>query len=283
MKTRRLRAAIAAIAAVLFLGAVPLRAEEAAAPADAPAAGNASSAVETNPLIEASAVEPVKRMVETLTKAERMSFVTEESHDAIQADGEALEFGRVSKTTIRRPNKVAGETWDRGGRNRRFYYDGSSVVVYDATRKVYATTPRSGDIDSLLDFLRDQVGFKILLGDLFATDLRQILIDTVVAARLVDEQSVGGFECDHVALRFREGVDAQIWIRTGEVALPQRIVLNFFTAEGRPQFRADFRDWDLAPRAPDSAFSFRPPKGARMVPFAVSRSAPAAGAEEAAQ
>lgn len=284
MKTGSLRAGALAIAAALLVSSVPALAQttDAPAPPPPPDANAAPAPGDADPDIEPEAVAAVKRLVTTLTSAQKMSFTADESYDAIQDDGEAIEFGRVTTTTIVRPNKVASDVVERRGRHLRLFWDGTTVVVYDETRQAFATTPRSGDLDSLLDFLRDRVGFKIPLGDLFATDLGKLLVDNVVAARLVDQQTVGGALTDHVALRFREGVDVQIWIRTKD-SLPQRIVINYFTAEGRPQFRADFRDWDLTPRAPASMFTFRPAKGVRMIPFAVSRRPRGASAEEAAQ
>lgn len=277
MTSRRSFSTSCAVAAGILLAAAPLHAEE----ADAPAADVAPPAAgEADPLIEAPAVEALRRMVETLTKAERMSFETDEEYDAIQDDGEALEFGRSTKTTIRRPDRVSGETWDRGGRHMRFVYDGHAAVVYDEQRNAYATTPRTGDIDGLLDFLRDDVGFKIPLADLVATDLRQLLVDTIVAARLVDQQRIGRFDCDHVGVRLDMGVDVQFWIRKGDLAVPDRIVISYVESRGRPEFRATFRNWDLSPRTPDSLFAFRAPKGATQIPFAVSKRRPQPDAEE---
>ena len=60
-----------------------------------------------------------------------------------------------------------------------------------------------------------------------------------VAARIIGSEKIGDVLCDHVAIRLRQGADVQLWIRTGEIAVPQRIVINYATADGRPQFRAN--------------------------------------------
>jgi hypothetical protein len=84
-----------------------------------------------------------------------------------------------------------------------------------------------------------------------------------------------------VALRLRTGIDVQLWIRTGKHALPQRIVLNFATADGRPEFRASILEWDLDPWLRDGLFELDAPSGARRVPFALpGRRAAAQAAEE---
>jgi hypothetical protein len=73
-----------------------------------------------------------------------------------------------------------------------------------------------------------------------------------------------------VALR-GDTADLQLWIaRTGD-PLPQRLVITYRLAEGQPQFAANFRDWNLAPDVPDSAFTFTAAEGAQEIPFLVRR------------
>jgi hypothetical protein len=246
------------------------------------AAPQATAPTEEDELIEPAAREAVKRMVETLTEAERMSYAYDSEYDALQDDGEILEFGRRGAVTIRRPDRLRGESWSREGRHVRYFWDGANVSIFDEGANAFATTPRSGDLDSLTDFLREDIGFKMPLADLFGSDLGPMLIENVIAARLVDEQKIGDVECDHVALRLRQGVDVQLWIAKGEEALPQRMVINFATADGRPQFRTNFTEWDLSPRVPDRMFRFDAPKGAKVVPFVAPRRA-AGEAQEGGQ
>lgn len=238
---------------------------------DAPAAGKAPepeavAAVE-EPLIDPKAVEPVRRMVDLLTGAQELSFEVVQEYDVIQSDGEAIEFGSRTEQTMRRPDGMRVERWDRNGRHLQSFYDGSTVTVYDDGPNVFASAQRSGSIDQLTAFLRDDVGLRLPLADLFSEDLRKILLDNVIAARFVDVQTLGEHPADHVALRTREGVGIQLWIRQGADAVPERMVINFERARGRPQFRAEFSHWDLSPRTSDRMFAFRPPKDARQVPF----------------
>lgn len=262
---------IAAAVAAGLLAPAAFAQEQAAAPQAAP----------PDELVEPAAREAVKRMVDTLSKAERMSYSYDSEFDALQDDGEILEFGRSGSATIRRPDRLRGEMRSREGRRVRYYWDGKTVSLFDEGANAFASTPRTGDLDSLTDFLRDDIGFKMPLADLFGSDLGPMLVENVIAARLVDVQTIGDVECDHVALRLRQGVDVQLWIGKGEEALPQRLVFNFATADGRPQFRANFSDWDLSPRVPDRMFRFDAPKGAKVVPFVAPRRAAETGTPQA--
>jgi hypothetical protein len=256
------------------LGAPDARAQ--GAPSAAPERAEAEV---QDPLIEPRAVEPVRRMVALLTGAKQLAFTVEQEYDVVQADGEAIEFGSRSEQVLRRPDRMRVERWDRSGRHLQAFFDGSTVTVYDDGSNVFATAQRTGGVDPLIDFLRDDIGLRLPLADLFAEDLAAILVDNVIAARFVDVQTVAGHLADHVALRTREGVGIQLWIRQGESAVPERMVVNFERVRGRPQFRAQFTEWDLSPRTPDRSFAFQPPKGARQVPF-VLPSREAAGATQ---
>lgn len=278
-ETRRSRSLAALALGAWLVAPTAPAAGETATPAKpvAPETPAAAEAAPVDPLlIDPAARAAVARMVATLHDAQRMSFDVESSYDALQDDGELLEFGSRGAVTIKRPNRLRGETWQRSGNHWRYAWNGEKLVVYGETQNVYASTPRTGDIDSLVDFLRDDVGMRLPIADLFMTDLRQILVENVVAARYLGKEKLHKVETEHVALRLRTGIDVQLWIETGEDALPARLILNFATADGRPQFRAAFKDWDLDPSTRDGLFELDPPKNARVVPFAL-RPRPAPG------
>lgn len=260
------------------LAAPPAFAADAQSPK--PAAPEKGASKQTAPvdpaLIDPAARAAVARMVATLHDAQRMSFDVESSYDSLQEDGELLEFGGHASVTLKRPDRLRGHTWQRGGNQWRYAWNGEKLAVYDETQNVYASTPRTGDIDSLVDFLRDDVGMRLPIADLFMSDLQQILIDSVIAARYLGKEKLRDVETEHVALRLRTGIDVQLWIRTGPEALPVRMILNFATADGRPQFRASFSDWDLDPSTRAGLFELDPPRGAKVVPFAL-RPRPVAG------
>ena len=70
----------------------------------------------------------------------------------------------------------------------------------------------------------------------------------------------------HLAGR-TDTVDYQVWNPEGAQPLLLRVVLTYKNAEGQPQFRAEFHDWNLTPEVQDSQFAFTPPEGARKIAF----------------
>jgi hypothetical protein len=92
------------------------------------------------------------------------------------------------------------------------------------------------------------------------------LPEQVRVADYVEASSIAGVPCDHLALR-GDDADMQVWIAQGQQPLPRRVVITYRHADGRPQFWAQFSDWNLAPEAPDVLFAFTPPTGAAKIAF----------------
>ena len=82
----------------------------------------------------------------------------------------------------------------------------------------------------------------------------------------MEKTLIDGVPTHHLAGR-TETVDYQVWIAEGAQPLPLRVVLTYKNAEGQPEFRAQFSDWNLAPKVQDSQFTFTPPEGARKIAF----------------
>jgi len=237
---------------------------ESAAPAAPPAPGEAAA---PEPALDPDAVEVLRNMVKALIGAQTLRVKVDEEYDALQSDGETFSFGKSASMLLRRPDRLRVEGADRAGNDRLWTYDGKQLTVYNSDRNVFAAVEQSGDIDAVMDFLRDEVGMKMPLAPLFSTDLRALLLDNVTTATFVDEEVLDGVELDHIDFQYGDGIGVQLWIPREGDALPRRMVMTFEDARGRPQFRADFREWDLDPKLKDSAFHFEAPKGARAVPF----------------
>jgi len=245
---------------------------ESASPVAPPAPGGATAPDEA---LDPDAVDVLRKMVKALTEAQTLRLSVDEEYDALQSDGETFSFGKSANLLLRRPDRLRVEGADRAGNDRLWTYDGKQLTVYDSDRNVFAAVAQSGNIDAVMDFLRDEVGMKLPLAPLFSLDLRVLLLENVTTATFVDEEVLDGVELDHIAFQYGDGIGVQLWIPREGDALPRRMVMTFEDARGRPQFRADFREWDLKTKIKDSAFHFDAPKGARAVPFVLPKRTPA--------
>ena len=216
------------------------------------------------------AAKRVEAMVNFLAKAPRLSVTADCSYQVVQESGQKIEFGEVRAITLRRPDRVHIDTTRRDGARRGLIFDGKQLVAFDVDQKVYATIQKTGTTDAAFDYIKNDLDMRLPLSELFSSNLPQKISDMLGSARLVGEETLNGVATDHVALR-GDTADLQFWIAREGDPLPQRLVITYRLAEGQPQFEANFRDWNLTPDVPDSAFAFTPAEGAQEIPFLVRR------------
>jgi hypothetical protein len=154
---------------------------------------------------------------------------------------------------------------DRAGGRRLLVYDGRAIGFSDESQGVYATAAFAGDLDSMLAYVQRDLGVPTPLAEFVSRDLYEGLASSS-SAHWVGEQTLGGVRCDHLAFRNPER-GLQLWVPQEGEPLPRRIVITYESERGRPQFRADLRDWELSPALPDSLFEFRPAPGAERIHF----------------
>jgi hypothetical protein len=210
------------------------------------------------------AIAELKLMSDFLSAQKSFSFETDYGFDSVQANGQKLEFGSTRKTTVRRPDRLRAEGTRRDGGESTLYFDGKTISVDLPGANAYVSVPKPGSLDAALDYLVDDLDTPAPLTDLIQTNLLAEVLDRIDAGMVVGEATIEGTQCFHVALR-NEDIDAQIWIADGDRPLPQRVVLTYKNAEGSPQFWAQFTNWNLAAKTPDSLFEYKPPKGAEQI------------------
>jgi hypothetical protein len=222
---------------------------------------------------DAQAMAILQRMADFLSQAQRLSVTAEIGFDVVQESGEKLEFGETRQIVIRRPDRARIDITKRDGATSGFIFDGQTIAVFNAKEHVYATAARPGTLDEAIDYFINDLDMRFPLAEMFSSQLAETLPDKVRAAYYVEQANIAGVPCDHLAFR-GDWADIQLWIAQGDPPLPRRVVLTYKDAEGQPQFRAQFSDWNLAPDVPDSLFVFTPPAGAAKIAFAAREPAP---------
>jgi len=258
-KTIRRGVPALAVAAVLLLGGTALA--QAAAPAAAPPA---ATTVAQDP--EAKAI--LLTMANFVAKAPAFSVTVRSGYDAIQADGQYIEFGEKRQIAIQRPDRVRVEVQRSDGDRGLILFDGKGVTVFKADDNVYARAEKPGTVDDALVYLVRDLQMTIPMARMFHTGFPQQMEKMLTAVSYVEEDALFDVPTDHLAVRSAE-VDMQIWVAQGEQPLPRRVILTYKNAPGQPQYRADLSDWNLSPRVAADSFTFTPPAGAEQIPFVV--------------
>jgi hypothetical protein len=216
--------------------------------------------------VEEKAMSTLLRAAEFLAKTQRFGVTADIGYDVVQAQGQKLEFGATRTITVRRPDRISVDIVDRDGTKRGFRFDGKQVAFFGLDEKVYATAEKPGDLDTAITYFTRDLQMPLPLAELFVNTLPKTLKERVSEAYFVEEATIDGTRCDHLALR-NDMTDAQVWITKGDEPLLRRFVITYKRANGQPQFWVNFHDWNLSPETPDSLFTFTPAAGTNRIQF----------------
>jgi len=229
--------------------------------AEEPASGDTEA-------VDPKAMQILKSMAGILARAEQFSVTVRSSYDAPQADGQMIEFGAVRKIQVKRPEKIRVDMTRSDGNQRTLLIDGKRIVVHHVASNVYSQATYQGSLDATIRHLVGDLKVPLPLARMFLTTLPADLERMVEALDYVEQDLLTPVPSHPLAARSRD-VDFQVWIGTGDQPLLQRIVITYKRAEGQPQFRADFSDWDFAPDTAQGPFEFVPPADTQEVPLLI--------------
>jgi len=237
----------ASLAVILTLGVTPVLAEETTAELD----------------LEARAI--LMEMAAFISRVPAFSVTLRSAYDAIQEDGQYIEFGERRHVLLQRPDQLRVETERSDGEHNLVLFDGDKITGFKADDNIFAQVEKPGTIDETLIYLVRDLQFKLPLARMLHTGFAQQLEKMITAVSYVEENVLFDVVTDHLAVR-AENIDMQLWVAQGDEPLPRRIVITYMNAPGQPQFRGDFTDWSLAPKVAADSFTFTPPADAEQVP-----------------
>ncbi len=245
------------VALAMTLAVSPVQAAEAEAPAAGP------------PLTpsQQQAGQLIFGMVEQAAGLDAFSVNLNAGFDVLQADGQMIQFLEQRSVTVQRPNAMRSEERFSGGVGNLVIFDGDQVTVFDAASGVYAQTDTPDTLDDAVIYFQRDLNMRLPLGGLFTTRLLRDMLHRIQTIDYVETVEVGGVMTHHLAAR-ADTVDFQVWLAADGPLLPRRVVLTY-PEEGRPQFWAEFSEWNLDPDTASGQFTFDPPAGAVRAPFAV--------------
>ena len=207
------------------------------------------------------------RMADFLSKTPRMSVTVHSSYDALQGEGDKVEWNDIREVTLSRPDRLRIDTQRSDGARTRLVFDGKEITTFDESSKTYAQASHPGSVDDAVVYFVHDLGMRLPLAVLLMSRLPAELQQRVQSVEYVEKTATLSAPAHHIAGQTAT-VDFQLWIADGDQPMPLRAVLTYKEAPGQPQFRAQFSDWNFDSQAPESAFMFTPPEGAKKIPFA---------------
>ena len=210
----------------------------------------------------------LQNMARTLAEAKQFSVTLRSSYDALQENGQMIEFWAVREIQVKRPDNLRVDLEQSDGDKRIMVFDGKQILVHNVTENVYAEAEKVGSVDDAIKYVVDVLKTPVPLAKMFRTNFSAELEQLVEEIDYVELNMLTDVPTDHLAVRTRD-VDFQIWIAQGKDPLPRRIVITYKKSKGEPQFRADFSNWNLSAKGVKGPFTFTPPKNAEQIPFIV--------------
>jgi len=215
--------------------------------------------------IDQNAVALMKRMSTTLSQAKSFTFCTDSILEIPCDTGQFITVVSKGFVAVQRPNKIRA-MYVGDAHAFDFFYDGSSVTAVAPHQKVYSTTRAPDTIDEMLSGIRKETGLHLHIAPLLFSNSYEHLARNLQSAVIIGPSFVNGVPCDHLAFR-SPGVNWELWIASGPVALPYRLVATFTDKPNRPRKFIDLSGWNLHPWLRNSFFTFKQPKSFQEITF----------------
>jgi len=224
-----------------------------------------SSAVTPAPAISQRADELLKEMSAYIGSANEFTVHAEVTFDQVLPSGQKLQYEADEDIALQRPGSLYVK-WSGDLGDRRFWYDGKSVTLYDPSTPFYATQSAPPSIDSMLQKIITELGFSPPLADFLYRDPYHAVANSIQSGLDLGAADVNRRQCESLAF-VGKNVDWQIWVQTEPQLIPCKLVITYRTSPSRPQFSALFTDWDFSPRIAGSVFTPTLPADSEEIPF----------------
>jgi len=264
MKKRFIALCFAGGVAAIFLVSNPGTSAETAAPGSAvsPASPQAPQAA-LPPNIDPRADQLLSRSCDDLASSKAFTFHAEIAFDKVLPSNVKLQFAAAADYAIQRPDQLAVEFHsDLGG--KQIWYNGTKVTILDLPHMVYASTEVPASIDGMMERLEEIHNLSIPLADLAYSHPCEMFRKGVIYAAYIGVNDAAGEDCDHLAFT-KNDVDWQVWLQRTGRHLPRKIVINYGSAPGSPEYVAVLSDWKFPDSIPASVFQPDLPKDAKRI------------------
>ena len=159
----------ALLAVVLTLGITPVLAAT-----DAPT----TTIAEQDP----EAKELLMKMTEFMSKAPAFSMTLRSGYDAIQEDGQYIEFGEQRHILLQRPDQLRVETERSDGEQGLVLFDGKGITAFNADDNVFAQVEKAGTVDDTLVYLVRDLQFTFPLARMLHSGFAQQMKEKKITA-----------------------------------------------------------------------------------------------------
>jgi hypothetical protein len=212
---------------------------------------------------EADAKRIFQSMSDYLAAQDAFSFDFDATLDVVTTEQQKITLASSGSATVERPNKIRA-TRTGGFADVEMVFDGETLTFLGKNANAYAQIEIPGDIDNLIDTLRDTYRRPLPAADLLMSNVSGELMPLVSDIKDLGSGVVAGVECDHLAFRSDE-VDWQIWVAQGDRPYPCRYSITSKQVPGFPEYTIVVKDWKTGAQVADTGFELAIPDGATKI------------------
>lgn len=212
------------------------------------------------------ATELVERMSAEIAGLEAFLVSGDAYADARLDAGQIIEHASQVTLKLRRDPSAIRITNRSADDTKEIYFDDGAVSVHSKAQNFYAQAAIPQGVDSMLEFVVNDIGIESPMLDLVAADVADHLLEDMEGISYLGTSLIRDAVYHHVGIRYPE-TDIQVWIASEGAPLPGKLAISSKWEGGAPRFVAFFA-WDTSPEFARDTFKFTPPDGAVQIDFA---------------
>jgi hypothetical protein len=212
---------------------------------------------------EDDAAQILKAMSDYVSGQQSVSLTFNSDIEVITPEIQKIQFASSGKLLLRRPDKLRANRTG-GYTDVEIVFDGKTITIFGKNLNAYAQSDVAGNVDKLVDVLRDQYSLEFPGADLLLSNPYEVLMADVLEAKHIGQGVVDGIECEHLAFR-NQDTDWQLWVEMGDHPIPRKFVITSKATAAAPQYTLLIRDWKTDAEIGADAFAFQPPTQVKKV------------------
>jgi hypothetical protein len=233
------------------------------------------SATPAQPAVPPQPTEIIRHFCDYLKSLHQFSYHADVTYDAVDDGGHKVQHTFAMETAVRRPDRLrvdaAGDVV-----NKAFFFNGSTIILYDKSAKVYGVLDVPPDIEAALEKAHKDFNLRVALTDLASPKLYDRLSQDLSGTQNLGIENVRGIPCYHLVLD-RKDMQVHLWIDTGSKPLLRKLVITEKDSPQAAQWTALLGEWNLSPKLDDGLFRFVVPAGVHKIAFIPAQKAAASG------
>ena len=211
------------------------------------------------------AAKLLTKACQAVASPKAFTFHAEILFDQVLPHDVKVQFAGAMDFALQRPDKLAVDYKSDLG-SKVLWYQNETLTILDASHGVYSTISVPNSIDGMLEQIARKQGLTIPLSDLAFSDPCRNLRKEIIFGAYIGVNDVNGVDCDHLAFSSNTQ-DYQLWLSRSGKPIPLKVVINYRTEPGSPEYIATLSDWEFPAEIPSTRFQAAIPKGVKRIEF----------------